>query len=115
MKVIELLNKIVNGEEVPKVIKKQWKYEWQYDEVREEYTYMQETGERFDDDWLVINMLNDEVEILEEEKKIPEKLIPTSLKGIDNLDEKIEIVHIDTVSVIETVNQVIDYLKSKGE
>ena len=115
MKVIELLNKIVNGEEVPKVIKKQWKYEWQYDEVREEYTYMQETGERFDDDWLVINMLNDEVEILEEEKKIPEKLIPTSLKGIDNLDEKIKIVHIDTVSVIETVNQVIDYLKSKGE
>ena len=52
---------------------------------------------------------------VEEEKKIPEKLIPTSLKGIDNLDEKIEIAHIDTISVIETVNQVLDYLKSKGE
>jgi hypothetical protein len=52
---------------------------------------------------------------LEEEKKIPEKLIPTSLKGIDNLDEKIEIAHIDTISVIETVNQLIDYLKSKGD
>ncbi len=62
-----------------------------------------------------LGALNDEVEILEEEKKIPEKLIPTSLKGIDNLDEKIEIAHIDTISVIETVNQLIDYLKSKGE
>ena len=60
-------------------------------------------------------ILNSEVETLEEKKKIPEKLIPTSLKGIDNLDEKIEIAHIDTISVIETVNQVIDYLKSKGE
>ena len=59
--------------------------------------------------------LNEEIEILEEEKKIPEKIIPTSLKGIDNLDEKIEIAHIDTISVIETVNQVLDYLKSKGE
>ena len=68
MKIIDLLVKISKDEEVPKVIKKQWKYEWQYDETREEYTYMQETGERFDDDWLVMNMLNDEVEIINNEK-----------------------------------------------
>ena len=95
-------------------------------------------------DYKITEILNDEVEIIEEkemchkchkypaeynqtycefclgiskleEKKIPEKIIPTSLKGIDNLDEKIEIAHIDTISVIETVNQVLDYLKSKGE
>ena len=62
--------------------------------------------------------LNDEVEILEEEKKIPETLIPTSLKGIDTLDEKIAIAHSDTISVIDTVNEIIDYLdylKSKGD
>lgn len=70
MKIIELLNKISRGEEVPKVIKKYWKYEWQYDETREEYTYIQETGERFDDDWLLIHMLNDEIEIIEKDKKI---------------------------------------------
>lgn len=67
------------------------------------------------DNYLESMMFDETIEIIEEEKKIPEKLIPTSLKGIDNLDEKIEIAHIDTVSVIETVNQVIDYLKSKGE
>lgn len=53
--------------------------------------------------------------VVEQVKKMPEKLIPTSLKGIDNLDEKIEIAHIDTISVIGTVNEIIDYLKSKGE
>lgn len=58
---------------------------------------------------------NNEAEIIKEKKKIPEKLTPTSLKGIDNLDEKIEIAHIDTISVIETLNQLIDYLNSKGE
>ena len=51
--------------------------------------------------------------LVEEEKKLPEKLIPTSLKGIDNLDEKIEIAHIDTISVIDTVNKILDYLESK--
>ena len=50
-----------------------------------------------------------------EEKKIPEKLIPTSLKGIDDLDEKIDVAHIDTISAIETINKIIDYLKSNGE
>ena len=61
---------------------------------------------------LDINSLNWEVEIIEE-NKIPEKLIPTSLKGIDNLDEKIDVAHIDTISAIETINEIIDYLKEK--
>lgn len=51
----------------------------------------------------------------EEEKEIPEKLIPTSLKDIDDLNEKIEVAHIDTISAIGTINEIIDYLKSKGD
>lgn len=141
MKVIELLNKIANGEEVPKKIKYKGSI----------YTYLEQEGNKiyqYEDYNAVLDIqcfekLNDEVEIIEEEmchkchkylaehnqtycefclgiskleeKKIPEKLIPTSLKGIDNLDEKIEIAHIDTISVIEIVNQLIDYLQSKGE
>ena len=70
MKVIDLLNKIANGEEVPKKIKKTLVYEWSFDEVRDEFTYITKEGCRFDDDWLVLHILDDEVEIIEEDKKI---------------------------------------------
>ena len=70
MKVIDLLNKIANGEEVPKKIKKTWVYEWTYDELRNDFCYITTEGERFDSDWLIINMLDSEVEIIEEDKKI---------------------------------------------
>ena len=46
-----------------------------------------------------------------QEHKIPEKLIPTSLRGIDNLDEKIEVAHIDTISAIDKINEILDYLE----
>ena len=115
MKVIDLLNKIANGEEVPKKIKiNNVIYEYRG------YMYWTENANYQDiENYLFgkwnFKILNDEVEIIEEEKKMPEKLIPTSLKGIDNLDEKIEIAHIDTVSAINKINEVIDYLKSKGD
>mgnify|MGYP003446483281 CR=1 FL=1 len=66
MKVIDLLNKIAKGEEVPKKIKYTWFYEWSYDNTRDEYCYMQKNGDRFDSDWLIESILNDEIEILEE-------------------------------------------------
>jgi hypothetical protein len=116
MKIIDLLNKIASGEKVPDAIK--WgchDFEW----FVYEYKAKGELGEPTLLDYLsqCPHMLNDEIIIFYkiEEKKIPEKIIPTSLKSIDNLDEKIEIAHIDTISVIETLNQLIDYLKSKGE
>ena len=107
----ELLGLVKDGK-APKKIKfygVEWEYtEYQYERIDKENLGNIWNGYNF-------NILNDEVEILEEEKKIPEKLTPTSLKGIDNLDEKIEIAHIDTMSVLDTVNEIIDYLKSKGE
>lgn len=75
MKVIDLLNKIANSEEVPERIKYTWEYEWKYDKTREEFVYKQKDGTRFDEEWLIESILNNEVEILEEEDKdIP--LIP---------------------------------------
>lgn len=56
-------------------------------------------------------MLNDEVETIEEDKKI-QKIIPTSLSGIENLNEKIEIAHIDTVNVMNKINEIIDKINN---
>ena len=112
MKIIDLLNKIVNGEEVPKRIKRNWEYEWQYDDIREVYCYMSKTGDRFDEDWLVENILNDEVEIIEKEKKIPEKLNYPHIEIESSADDEIR----DYLyKVKDKIDEIIDYLKSKGE
>ena len=103
MKIIELLNKIANGEEVPKRIK-YINSIWEYDK---------ETKDYFNDDlWLIysmnsIGLTERKVEILEEEKKIPEKI---SLNYAD--DRKPEEVY---EYLRCSYNQLIDYLKSKGE
>ena len=56
-------------------------------------------------DYVVMNSLNDEVEIIEEEKKIPEKLNISNFPKHNNSLKKTAI----------KVNEIIDYLKSKGE
>lgn len=117
MTVIQLLNKIANGEEVPSKIEYRNKM-FIYDKGNQ--CYIVENYNEYDDLLMSLSNhkgtdLNYEVEILEEPKGIPEKLIPTSLKGIDDLNEKIDVAHIDTISAIGTINEIIDYLESKGE
>lgn len=115
MKIIDLLNKIANGEEVPKKVK--WKnniYTYVYDDDREEniinyYCDLERHIHLIDGGQHDIR-LNDEVEIIKEEKKIPEKL---------NLDTD-ELRGKETPRAIDyliesKINQVIDYFKSKGE
>lgn len=72
MKIINLLNKIANGEEVPRIVKYRGFY-WEYNQENKDY-------KDNEDDWVfscsnynITNMLNEEVEILEEEKKITPK------------------------------------------
>ena len=68
MKVIELLNKIANGEEVPSKIK--------FDNIIFEYDgdyYSSKTNVLLEEYCHLTTSLNDEVEIIEEDKKI-EKL-----------------------------------------
>ena len=116
MKVIDLLNKIANGEEVPKKIMYGniiWKYDLTKRDYRSQYNAELFFYDELDNRW-IINHLNTEVEIIEEDKKI-EKIIPTSLKGIDNLDEKIEIAHIDTISAIDKINEIIDKINRMEE
>lgn len=100
MKVIDLLNKIANGEKVPNFI---------VDEV--EY-YMGANGylrECMGDDtqWYIDeSWLNTKVQIIEEEKKIPEKIKDKYCSQISK------------VELAQKYNEIIDYLEylnSKGE
>ena len=98
MKVIDLLNKIANGEEVPKKMKIK---QWEYNEENENLKY-----ELFDRLFECDVELNDEVEIIEEEKKIPEKIK-------DKYNSQIS-----KVELAQKYNEIIDYLdylKNKGE
>ena len=105
MKVIDLLNKIANSEEVPLKIKVKG------------YEYRQSNGQFWCDEtemYLIDNCtsiyhLNDEVEIMEEHK-IPEKL--ENYKSDDDsligLRETINIMYDDTS---RKINEIIDYLE----
>ena len=102
MKIIDLLNKIANGEEVPR----KFKYKdiiFIYDiELREYFDEEEDNSLNYHFDLTDYDILTDEVEILEEEKKIPEKIY---YKG-DDYEKKI---------IIDIIDEIIDYLKSKGE
>ena len=115
MKVIDLLNKIANGEEVPKKIKKNWVYEWSFDEVRDDFSYITKEGCRFDSDWLVLDMLDDEVEIIEEDKKMEKLVIGKDdvawCEGNMKTDE--EMVDI-VLEIKDKINKIIDKL-NEGE
>lgn len=97
MKIIDLLNKIANGEEVPKKVRFAGII-FEYDE--DDQMYNNNEYKNICD----YAFLNDEVEILEEEKKIPEKLDDTELYLTEN--QKL---------IVNKINSIIDYLKSKGE
>jgi hypothetical protein len=105
MKVIDLLNKIANGEEVPKKIRINgwcYKFEWQdyagnYLDESEEIDLMSALSCDKEE-------LNKEVEILDdEEKKIPEKLNISNFPKHNNSLKKTAI----------KINEIIDYLEKQ--
>ena len=122
MKVIDLLVKIANGEEIPKRIKVfSFTYKYDYDDVGEEYTYLDEnTNERLDNDLLIINLLNDEVEIIEdtpeEDKKIEKfKIIKDNSRDSVELiydGMKLELTLLQAI-ILDKINEIID--KINGE
>lgn len=111
MKIIDLLNKKANGEEMPKKIYFKTHYYF-YDDG----DYHCENGT-----WLfhgnsMIYFLNDEIEIIEEKKKIPEKIKiegkSITVKGTTFFREK-DIGIFQKLSM--EINEILDYLESKGE
>ena len=105
MKIIDLLNKIANGEEVPKYVQ-------YYNMLKDKTDIMMVCKENifYKLDQLEIQ-LNSRIEPVEEEKKIPEKL-----GKIDDNDGYID--QNDVIKIGKKVDEIIDYLqylKSKGE
>ncbi len=138
IKIIDLLNKIANGEEVPNKFKlKGFKTDLVFC-YNEKYHCYDLIGEKFKNDCYVFGYseLNDEVEILEEEKKIPEKHINNYgdliilgqqdnwLEPTIETDQKInaqlnpyvfEAINENFKDIENKIYEIIDYLKSKGK
>lgn len=128
MKVIDLLNKIANGEEVPKI--KYDKHILKYNKDEKRFIDENRLNSFYEIDF---SELNDEVEIIEEEKKIT----PTDFenlgyalgsiqkyinKGYDKaieenkIPEKIKDKYCSQISKVELahkINGIIDYLESE--
>ena len=119
MKIIELLNKIANGEEVPKKINF-CRRNFEYKKDIYDYLCIDENFDKTEDyclgvsicKWIFPSMLNDEVEILEEKKKIPEKL-PEWATSREDKEYTNDEYH--CLVVARKVDEIIDYLKSKGD
>lgn len=109
MKIINLLNKIANGEEVPEKIKFHNCYCY-YRPIKNQYVDFKNEP-ILEWNYIVMNSLNDEVEILEEEKKIPEKLPEEIIVGKRQPTHRIK-------KIEKKINEIIsylDYLKNKGD
>lgn len=120
MTVIQLLNKIANGEEVPEKIN--------YNGTLYSYNEGIDYENKFNN-FLMGNAvcicsegLNNEVEIIGEpqEHKIPEKLTETTLYGVPILNKK-ELSNItltnkrDIVDIKDKINEILDYLEEINE
>ncbi len=109
MKVIDLLNKIANGE-VPKKIKIDNKFTYIHDGI----DYKNHDGTYLFDSYLETTTedMNIKVEILEEPKRIPEKLYE-----INNIGD-LTITYPSNKELMNKINEIIEYLEyleSKGE
>ena len=123
MKVIDLLKKIANDIDVPP---KNIKYKDKYFEYKlwlepSKYAYVEKGTNNTLEEYCCFYDLNDEVEIIEEEQKIPEKIDvwydpikDTKLERHDT-DTSIEILAAMCDDLKDKYNEIINYLKSKGE
>lgn len=125
MKIIDLLNMISKGEEVPNKIKIGTHIFTKYNYSKGDGTFVpsyesNNDGEYYINDFLYPQYLNDEVEILEEEKKIPERVLNAEVFDVPKLNNmelsNIALTNKEDIKIIkDTLNKVLDYLKSKGD
>ena len=121
MKVIDLLNKIANGEEIPKKVKVGYYY-YEYEE-NGEYINTENTEDLlfdFDSYYPLEQCLNEDVEIIEEPKKIeypilhntaPSETTGDQMPNWRNLiDCNFEHLNKTIYQLIDEINEIIDYI-----
>ena len=112
MTVIQLLNKIANGEEVPK--KFTYKdYFWEYDKRNEMwFTYFTRCGEmknyRFDRLFYLNKCLNDEVEVIEDKKIEKIEMCTGGIMSFDSVENI-------TTELKNKINELIDEINNLKE
>jgi len=110
MRIIDLLNKIANGEEVPEKV---------VDITREIIIESTEEYDLYDKLYEEDIYINDEVEILEEEKEIPEKLEEFDIQGLEvsgySMTQAEYLLEDGIKENREMINWILDYLNRKGE
>jgi len=105
MKVIDLLNKIANGEELPKKIKYDG-YEWIF--CKEFNDYKKEYDEYTDwlfEEYNLINCLNDEIEIIEEDKPIKKLKLYTNYEILEDNIRTTREICFKINEIIDVVNE----------
>ena len=110
MKVIDLLNKIANGEELPKKVK-YYDLTYEYNEHLigiNKYRGIEHKGIFLFD---VVSNINDEVEVIEENKKI-EKL---DLDWVEVFDFKEQAQQDCAKMVFNKINEIIDYINKEKD
>lgn len=125
IKIIDLLNMISKGEEVPKRIKYNNKiYIAKGNAIENFVDYCNDEDEWCFNHYVRYENLNDEVEILEEPKKIPEKIKSYYDVGLEenciyeegNKKNNVILGELNSWKlIIDKINEILDYLESKGE
>ena len=102
MKIIDLLNRIANGKEIPKEIFYEDR-QWYWEEKAQDYIYDYKRLFNYYLNEDLITSLNDEIEIIEEDKKI-EKLYEISNIG------DLTIKYPDNKQLMDKINEIIDVI-----
>lgn len=122
IKVIDLLNKIANGEEVPNKIKYRNKI-WEYTSIvkgrgYQYYSVMYEEWKTLQNQVYLEECLNDEVEIIEEPKKIEypilHKIAPSETTG-DQMPNWRNLIDCNFKYLNKTICQLIDKINKLKE
>ena len=119
MKIIDLLNKIANGEEVPKKIK--WEnIIYAYSEYDKDYLECPFSDEEYKGlfdmkDSILTQFLNDEVEIIEEPKKIKKIKQLNNVAGCKELIELEDKQQINNHILKDKINELIDEINNLKE
>lgn len=108
----ELLGMVKDGKAPKKIEYCGYVFEYDTNHLRyETFNFDEQKYETLNEHVDINYDLNDEVEILEEGKKIPEKLDKRDFLDNETLDQ----VDADLDFIIDKINEIIDYLKSKGD